>query len=133
MIFYPEINQILLLQEAILSMQKESINWIKDFQQLESVLQHIQNDDYYPNILDKSVHLFHSLIKFHIFNDWNKRTAIYVLMNFWIDNWLEVPNFLSKFEDVAVWTAKGILEKEDLKKLFMSIFASYDFDYKNVK
>ena len=43
---------------------------------LESVLCHIQNDDYYPTFLDKLLHLFYCSCKFHCFCDGNKRIAI---------------------------------------------------------
>jgi death-on-curing protein len=42
----------------------------------ESVLDHIQNDVYYPELEDKLCHLFFSINKNHAFNDGNKRTSI---------------------------------------------------------
>lgn len=47
-----------------------------DTGKLESVLFHIQNDDYYPTFLDKLEHLFFCACKFHCFADGNKRIAI---------------------------------------------------------
>jgi death-on-curing protein len=43
---------------------------------LESVLEHIKNDIYYPSIEEKITHLFYSVNKNHAFNDGNKRSAI---------------------------------------------------------
>lgn len=43
---------------------------------LDSVLQNIQNDDYYPSFEEKLTHLFFSACKFHCFQDGNKRIAI---------------------------------------------------------
>jgi len=43
---------------------------------IESVLEHIQNDLYYPEFEDKLTHLVFSVNKFHAFNDGNKRTSI---------------------------------------------------------
>ena len=43
---------------------------------VESVLDHIQNDLYYPEFEDKLTHLVFSVNKFHAFNDGNKRTSI---------------------------------------------------------
>jgi len=37
---------------------------------LESPLEHIQNDDYYPTIEEKLTHLVFSIIKSHAFSDW---------------------------------------------------------------
>jgi len=47
-----------------------------DLGKLESVLEHIQNDVYYPTFEDKLTHLFFSANKFHCFADGNKRIAI---------------------------------------------------------
>jgi hypothetical protein len=33
------------------------------------VLEHIQNDDYYPDLQDKLTHLVFAVAKFHCFND----------------------------------------------------------------
>ena len=38
---------------------------------LDSVLEHIQNDDYYPTFEDKLTHLFFCTCKFHCFEDGN--------------------------------------------------------------
>ena len=47
-----------------------------DLGRLESVLEHIQNDLYYPEFEDKLTHLFFSANKLHCFQDGNKRIAI---------------------------------------------------------
>ncbi|WP_233424254.1 Fic family protein [Helicobacter suis] len=49
---------------------------------LASALENIQNDDFYPSFCDKLAHLMFSCIKFHPFNDGNKRTSIYLGMCF---------------------------------------------------
>ncbi len=49
---------------------------IRDQGQLASVLENIQNDDWYPTFIDKLTHLFFSANKFHCFEDGNKRIAI---------------------------------------------------------
>ena len=43
---------------------------------LESSLEHIQNDLYYPLLEDKLTHLFFSVNKNHSFQDGNKRSSI---------------------------------------------------------
>jgi len=43
---------------------------------LDSVLEHIQNDNYYPTFEEKLTHLFFCACKFHCFQDGNKRIAI---------------------------------------------------------
>ena len=60
-----------------------------DIGKLDSVLQHIQNDDYYPNFVDKLTHLFFSTCQFHCFADGNKRLAITLSLQFFclMDIW----------------------------------------------
>jgi death-on-curing protein len=62
-------------------------HWEHNLNAVDSVLTHIQNNEYYPNFTDKSVQLFYCIIKFHPFIDWNKRTAITALLSFWTINW----------------------------------------------
>ena len=45
---------------------------VKNVDHLESVLGHIQNDGYYPEMADKLTHLVYSVNKNHPFNDGNK-------------------------------------------------------------
>lgn len=47
-----------------------------DVDKLGAVLEHIQNDDYYPTFDAKLTHLFHSACMFHCFEDGNKRIAV---------------------------------------------------------
>ena len=43
---------------------------------LESVIEHVQNDLYYPDLEHKLTHLFYSSNKNHSFQDGNKRASI---------------------------------------------------------
>ncbi len=98
---------------------------VKDKQQLESVLQHIQNDEYYGSFIEKSTHLFFSIIKFHCFNDGNKRTAIWSLWLFFEVNNFEIPSLFTKMEDIAIWVAKNEISKEELQKIIKSTLISF--------
>ena len=57
-----------------------------DIGKLDSVLQHIQNDDYYPTFVDKLTHLFFCTCQFHCFADGNKRLAITLATQFLLFN-----------------------------------------------
>ncbi|MBR7926825.1 type II toxin-antitoxin system death-on-curing family toxin [Aerococcaceae bacterium zg-ZUI334] len=102
------------------------INGIKNIGQLDSVLFHIQNDLYYPTFEDKLSHLIHSLVKFHMFLDGNKRTALLLgayFMNlnhytYYIDTYIE------DMEDIVVEIAEGSYSKEQLKEYLINLFKS---------
>jgi hypothetical protein len=49
---------------------------------LESALEFIQNDDYYPAFEDKLVHLIWSINRNHAFSDGNKRLSITIGVHF---------------------------------------------------
>ena len=53
---------------------------------IDSVLHHIQNDDYYPTFEEKITHLVFEVNKGHAFSDGNKRTSIALGSHIpWID------------------------------------------------
>ncbi len=125
---YLDVHDVINLHNNIL----EIFWWlsgIKDKQQIDSILQHIQNDDYYKNIVEKATHLFFWLINFHCFNDGNKRTAIWSLGLFLEINNIFIPSFFVKMEDIAIWVAKGNIKKEELHNILESIFISFNIQY----
>lgn len=55
---------------------------------LESVLEHIQNDWYYPTFEEKLTHLIYSINKLHAFCDGNKRSSLVLGAYFFGIKWL---------------------------------------------
>ena len=71
---------------------------------IESVLEHIQNDLYYPEFEDKLTHLVFSVNKFHAFSDGNKRTSIALGAYLLEVNGIEycIDKFIREMENIAV-------------------------------
>ena len=90
---------------------------------LESVLQHIQNDDYYPTFEDKLTHLFFSTNKFHSFQDGNKRLAISLGAQFLLFNGYVfiAQRFLRGMENVSYHVATGKIDKSLLKEIICAV------------
>ncbi|EDR0183930.1 type II toxin-antitoxin system death-on-curing family toxin [Vibrio cholerae] len=101
----------------------------KDIGQLESPLEHIQNDWYYPEIEDKLTHLVFSINKNHAFNDGNKRSSLALGAYFLELNGFDyiVKHFVREMENIAVWVADNVIDKELLHKIISSIL--YDDEY----
>ena len=102
-----------------------------DIGKLDSVLQHIQNDDYYPNFVDKLTHLFFSTCQFHCFADGNKRLAITLSTLFLLLNgYLGIAkSFLIKMENISLNVAASKIDKELLYKIMTAIMNdTYDND-----
>ncbi len=96
---------------------------------LESLLEHIQNDDYYPSFEEKITHLVFSLIKHHLFNDGNKRSSLALGAYFLRLNGFEMRSvmFIHKMENIAVWVAENVISKDFLNKLITSIIHHDDY------
>jgi len=81
---------------------------------LDAVLQHIQNDDYYPTFDAKLTHLFFCACKFHCFEDGNKRIAITLCAQMLLLNgYLRSVNaFIRESENISYHVAAGSISKE---------------------
>lgn len=101
----------------------------KDVGQLESPLEHMQNDLYYPEIEDKLTHLVFSINKNHAFNDGNKRSSLALGAYFLELNGFDyiVQHFVREMENIAVWVADNVIDKELLHKIISSIL--YEDEY----
>lgn len=86
---------------------------------LESALEMVQNDDYYPSFKDKLVHLVWSVNRNHSFSDGNKRLSITIGVLFLsLNGYLYcIKRFLSEMENISYHLAAGRIEKELLDKL----------------
>lgn len=102
-----------------------------DPNKLDSVLQHMQNDDYYPTFVDKITHLFFCACQFHCFADGNKRIAITLSTQFLLKNgyMLIAKDFIGKMENISYHVAAGKIDKELLHKIMLLIFdGEYDIN-----
>lgn len=98
-------------------------------QYLESALEFIKNDTYYPTFEEKLCHLFWSINKNHIFEDGNKRLAITVSVMFLIKiGYMNIATrFMEEMEAISYHVAAGNIKKELLQKLITSFL--YEDDY----
>ena len=98
---------------------------------LESALEHIQNDDYYPTFEHKLVHLIWSINRNHSFSDGNKRLSITLGAQFLLLNGYMfcVKRFMEEMENISYHLAAGRIEKELLHKLVHSFLDGEDDFY----
>lgn len=96
---------------------------IYDLGRLESVLENIKNDDYYPTFIDKLTHLFYCTCEFHCFIDGNKRLAITLSAQFLLLNgYMAVArSFFTETENISFHVAAGKINKELLHKILTAI------------
>ncbi|MCA9126642.1 MAG: Fic family protein [Planctomycetales bacterium] len=94
-----------------------------DIGKLASVLDHIQNDDYYPTFDKKLTHLFFCACKFHCFADGNKRIAItlcaqMLLLNGYLGS---VKAFIYEAENISYHVAAGSICKDLLGDWMLAV------------
>jgi death-on-curing protein len=96
---------------------------ILEIGKLDSVMQHIQNDDYYPEFVDKITHLFYCANKFHCFQDGNKRIAITLSAQFLLLNGYMycAGKFIREMENISYHLAAGKIEKDLLHNIIYAI------------
>lgn len=96
---------------------------ILDGGRIDSILFHIQNDDYYPTFVDKLHHMFFAFCKFHCFADGNKRIAITLCANFLLRNGYlcEAAAFLRQTENITYHVASGAVSEELLREIIVAI------------
>ena len=97
--------------------------------QIESILIHVQNDDYYPSLTDKLRYMFYGFCKFHCFSDGNKRIAITMCANFLLRNGYlsEATVFLREMENISYHVASGAISEDLLNDILVAILA-HTFD-----
>ncbi len=103
---------------------------IRDLGQLESILEHIQYDLYYPSFEEKLTHLFFAINKGHAFSDGNKRSSIALSAYFMEINGFSyaVLKFIKQMENIAVHVADNRIDKELLLEITSSILFEDDYN-----
>lgn len=120
---YIDLKKAVEIHDYIIKDQS-GLQGIKDIGQLESILTHIKNDEYYPEVFDKVTHLVYSIIKFHVFSDGNKRTALALGTYFLGLNYSSAlaEKFLIQMENIVVDIAANKINKHLLKDIIEGIF-----------
>jgi death-on-curing protein len=127
---YTTINQAVEIHKETIQVSGGGDNGILDINKLESVLDHIKNDDYYPSFEEKLTHLFFCSNKFHCFNDGNKRIAIALGAHFLLINGYVfiVPKFIREMENISYHVASSAIDKDLLFEIVHSIINEPEFN-----
>jgi death on curing protein len=103
---------------------------VLEIDKLESVLGHIQNDDYYSTFEEKLTHLFFCACKFHCFQDGNKRIAITLCAQMLLFNGYLYcsTHFIREAENISYHVAAGNISKDLLGRWITAILNSEEDD-----
>ena len=121
-VIYLTLNQAVDIHERTVQVSGGGALGQLNIGQLESVLQNIQHDGWYPTLTDKLTHLFYSANKFHCFEDGNKRIAISLCVQMLLVNGhVFISEFIRVMENVSYHVAAGRIEKELLREIFDAV------------
>jgi len=120
---YLTIEQVIEIHRMTVEISGGGIIGSLDTKKMDSVLQHIQNDEYYPTFVDKLTHLFFCTCQFHCFEDGNKRLAISLSAQFLLLNgYLAVmQRFFSEMENISYHVAAGRIDKDFLHEIICAV------------
>lgn len=130
-IIYPTLEDIENIHRKTIQYSGGGVFGHYDLGRLESVVQNIKNDDYYPNFVDKLTHLFFCTCKFHCFVDGNKRLAITLSAHFLLHNghMAVAKSFFEVTENISYHVAAGKIDKDLLRRIMIAIlYGTYETD-----
>ncbi|MFY9640113.1 MAG: Fic family protein [Rhodomicrobium sp.] len=118
-ITYLTLEDVVFLHARAVELSGDGPFAIRESGILDSVLQHIQNDDYYPTVEEKVTHLFHCLACFHCFVNGNKRAALAASALFLLNNGyiFRMATFLRAMENIVVHVADRRIDKPLLRDI----------------
>lgn len=127
-IFYFDVSHAIEVHDEIIQ-KSGGLLGVKDIGNLESILEHIQNDQYYPTLKDKLTHLCFSINKNHAFTDGNKRSSIALSAFFMGLNGFNfrVRRFIREMENIAVDVADNRIDKSLLHEIICDLLYEDDF------
>lgn len=131
MVLYINIEQALSIHEKTVQVSGGGSLGTINTGTLESVLEHIQNDDYYPTFEEKLTHLVYAVNRNHSFSDGNKRLSISLGVQFLnLNGYLYcLRRFIPGMENISYHLAAGLIEKELLQRILHSMIENErDFD-----
>ncbi len=131
MLYYLNLAEVLRLHSKTVEISGGGTSEILNLGQIESILEHIKNDDYYPSFIDKLTYLFFGFCQFHCFADGNKRAAIVMSEAFLLYNGYLFASkiFIRESENISIFVADNRIDRDFLKRILTSIISgTFDTD-----
>ena len=127
---YISFNDALLVYEKTIEKSGGGFSGIRDKGGIESVLNFIQNDEYYPDFNSKLSYLVFRFCSGHFFNDGNKRIALTLGAYFLHKNghfWAALQ-FMQRMEAIVYHIAASRIDNKLLLRIINCVVECADFD-----
>ncbi|HKM45885.1 MAG TPA: Fic family protein [Dysgonamonadaceae bacterium] len=129
-ILYITYEEVMNVYEKTIEKSGGGLSGVLDKGKIESIIEFIQNDDYYPDFVSKLNYLVFRFCSGHCFQDGNKRVALTLGAYFLHKNghyWAAVV-FMKRLEAIIYHIAAGSVDQELSHQIMKNIVACSDFD-----
>lgn len=129
-ILYITYEEVMDVYEKTIEKSGGGLSGVLDKGKIESIIEFIQNDDYYPDFVSKLNYLVFRFCSGHCFQDGNKRVALTLGAYFLHKNghyWAAVV-FMKRLEAIIYHIAAGSIDQELSHQIMKNIVACSDFD-----
>ncbi|MGM7552610.1 type II toxin-antitoxin system death-on-curing family toxin [Myroides odoratimimus] len=125
---YFDLEHAIEVQEYIIK-NSGGLKGVRDKGAIDSILEHVKNDMYYPSLEAKVCHIFFSFNKIHAFSDGNKRSAITLSAYFLEINGAGfiVNKYIQEMENITVYVADNKIDKDLLYEIIVEILYCMEF------
>lgn len=127
---YIKYEEVLQVYDKTIEKSGGGFSGIRDRGGIESVIEFIQNDHYYPDFVSKISYLVSRFCSGHFFNDGNKRIALTLGVYFLYKNqhyWAALQ-FMQRLEAIIYHIAASHINDELLHRIMHCVVDCTDFD-----
>ena len=127
---YISYDEALSIYQKTIEKSGGGFSGIRDKGGIESVLEFVQNDSYYPDFISKLSYLVFRFCSGHFFFDGNKRIALTLGVYFLNKNghYWAVKHFMQRMEAIIYHTAASNIDDKMLVRIIKCIVDCQDFD-----
>ena len=129
-ISYLDYDEVLSIYQRMIDKSGGGFAGTRDEGGIQSILEFVQNDDYYPTFVNKLTFLVYRFCRGHYFNDGNKRIALTIGATFLLHNgyFWAARNFMAQVEAIVYHVAASNIDEELLGRIFQCIINETDYD-----
>lgn len=127
---YISFDEVLTVYQKTIEKSGGGLSGIRDRRGIESILEFIQNDDYYPDFVSKISFLVYRFCTGHFFMDGNKRVSLTLGVYFLHKNehyWAAIQ-FMQRMEAIIYHIAASRIDNELLNRIMVYVVNCEDFD-----
>ena len=129
-IIYFSYNEVLMVYGKTIDKSGGGFSGIRDQGGILSVIDFVQDDIYYPNLVSKLSYLVFRFCSGHFFNDGNKRIALTLGVYFLMKNghYWAAAQFMKRLEAIIYHIAASHIDDKLLYRIMHNIVECTDFD-----